>query len=78
MEPEEPHLIPILYQKELKDKWINRVLPYETDFYTVDILENMSHKVYQWMSSKEDLEVTVDYDSFQDDFINLLYDKYLR
>ena len=78
MEPEEPPLIPILYQKIPKDKWINRVLPYETDFFTMDILEDMSHKVYQWMSSKEDLEVIVDYDSFQDDFINLLYDKYLR
>ena len=78
MEPEEPPLIPILYQKIPKDRWLEKTLPYETDFFTIDILQEMSHKVYQWLSTKEDLEVTIDYDSFQADFINLLYDKYLK
>jgi hypothetical protein len=78
MEPQEAPLIPILYQKIPKDRWLERELPYETDFFTIDILQEMSHKVYQWISTKEDLEVTIDYDSFQADFINLLYDKYLK
>ena len=78
MEPQEPPLIPILYQKIPKDRWLEKKLPYETDFFTIDILQEMSHKVYQWLSTREDLEVTIDYDSFQADFINLLYDKYLK
>ena len=78
MEPQAPPLIPILYQKLSKERWLEKKLPYETDFFTIDIVEEMSHKVYQWLSTKEDLEVTIDYDSFQADFINLLYDKYLK
>ena len=78
MEPQDPPLIPILYQKLSKERWLEKKLPYETDFFTIDIVEEMSHKVYQWLSTKEDLEVTIDYDSFQADFINLLYDKYLK
>ena len=74
---EVPPLIPILHHKISKERWIERKLPYETDFFTIDILEDMSLQVYQWLSTKEDLEVTIDYDSFQTDFINLLYDKYL-
>ena len=78
MEPQAPPLIPILYQKLSKERWLEKKLPYETDFFTIDILGDMSLRVYQWLSTKEDLEVTIDYDSFQADFINLLYDKYLR
>ena len=74
----EPPLIPILNQKISKEKWLDRVLPYETDFFTRDIIEDMSQRVYQWMSSKEDLETTIDYNSFHIEFINLLYDKYLN
>ena len=73
-----PPLIPILYQKLPKERWLEKKLPYETDFFTIDVVQDMSHKVYQWLSTKEDLEVTIDYDSFQVDFINLLYDKYLK
>ena len=72
-----PPLIPIMYQKISKNTWINQTLPYETDFFIEDILEDMSLRVYQWISTKEDLEGTTDYDSFQSEFINLLYDKYL-
>ena len=80
----DPPLIPILYHKISKERWLERKLPYETDgtdetdFCTADILEDMSLRVYQWLSTKDDLEVTIDYDSFQTDFINLLYDKYLK
>jgi len=66
-----------MYQKISKNTWINQTLPYETDFFIEDILEDMSLRVYQWISTKEDLEGTTDYDSFQSEFINLLYDKYL-
>ena len=77
MDEEQP-LIPILYQKIPKEKWLNRVIPYEIDFFTKDIIEDMSRRVYQWMTTREDLETTLDYDSFQTEFINLLYDKYLE
>ena len=76
-----PPLIPILYHKISKERWLEKKIPYETDetdFCTADTLEDMSFRVYQWLSTKDDLEVTIDYDSFQTDFINLLYDKYLR
>jgi len=76
-ENKKPPLIPIMYQKISKNTWINQTLPYETDFFIEDILEDMSLRVYQWISTKEDLEATTDYDSFQSEFINLLYDKYL-
>ena len=74
---ENKSLIPIIYQKISKNIWINQTLPYETDFFIKDILEDMSLRVYHWISTKEDLEATIDYDSFQTEFINLLYDKYL-
>ena len=80
IEPEQPlvPLVPILRHKISLERWLERKLPYETEYCTMDILEDMSLRVYQWLSTKDDLEVTIDYDSFQTDFINLLYDKYLK
>ena len=79
-DPEQPlaPLVPILYHKISLERWLERKLPYETEYCTRDIVEEMSLRVYQWLSTKDDLEVTIDFDSFQTDFINLLYDKYLK
>jgi hypothetical protein len=45
--------------------------------YIKDIIQEMAENTYQWILSKEDLECTTDYSSFEIDFINLLYNKYL-
>jgi hypothetical protein len=38
----------------------------------------MSRKNYFWLESKEDITIIIDYESFEDRFIQLMYDKYLR
>ena len=43
-----------------------------------DVLDEMCQKSYDWISSKGDLDIICDYDTFKDDFINLCYDQYLK
>ena len=38
----------------------------------------MAEKSYEWIHQKPDLEYIRDYDSFKKDFINLMYNKYLK
>ena len=70
-------LIPITKIKIDKQKWLNTLVKYDKDLYVKDIVKEMSAIVYNWISSKEDLECICDYTSFENDFINLLYNKYL-
>ena len=72
------NLIPITRIKISKDKWLNTKIKYEEELKIENILDEMCRKSYDWILSKEDLEVTSDYDTFKDDFINLCYDKYLN
>lgn len=70
--------IPITKIKISKDKWLNTLIKYEKDYYIKDVLEIMCQRTYNWIYSKKDLELITDYDSFKDEFINLMYIKYLN
>ena len=70
-------LIPITKLKIPKDKWLNTPIQYEEDLFIKDIVEILSQKTYHWIVSKDDIEVIQDYDSFNKEFINLLYAKYV-
>ena len=61
-----------------KDKWLQKKIKYEEDLIIKDILKIMSRKNYLWLESKEDITILTDYKSFEDRFIQLMYDKYLR
>ena len=70
-------LIPITKLKISKEKWIETQIKYDEDFLVKDVVDMMSEKIFHWIQSKSDLQMLVDQDSFKEEFINLLYDKYL-
>ena len=72
-----PELIPITKLKISKDKWLETQIKYDEDFLVKDVVDMMSEKIFHWIQSKSDLQIIVDQDSFKEEFINLLYDKYL-
>lgn len=67
-------LVPITKTKIPIDKWLSTKVKYETDMTVKDILEDMSTKSYEWINDKNDLEHVQDYDSFKNEFIQLIYD----
>ena len=71
-------LVPITKLKISKEDWLELPIKYDDELKIKDIIEEMCEKTYTWIGSKKDLDVIKDYDSFKKDFINLLYDKYLR
>ena len=60
-----------------KEKWLNQKIKYENDTLFKDIIEEMCFKTYEWMNTKDDFNIIIDYDSFKIEFINLMYNKYL-
>ena len=71
-------LRPITKIKISKEEWLQQPIKYEDELLVKDIIIKMSRKSYQWIHDKDDLDVITDYDSFQNNFINLLYNKYLN
>lgn len=71
-------LIPITKIKISKENWLELPIKYDDELKVKDIIEEMCERTYSWVMNKDDLEVVTDYDSFKEDFINLLYDKYLK
>ncbi len=71
-------LIPITKLKISKRKWLETQIKYDESLLVKDIVDMMSEKTFHWIQSKSDLELVVDQDSFKEEFINLLYDKYLN
>lgn len=71
-------LIPITKLKISKEKWLETQIKYDESLLVKDIIDMMSEKTFLWIQSKSDLELVVDQDSFKEEFINLLYDKYLN
>ena len=70
-------LIPVTKLKISKEKWLETQIKYDEDFLVKDVVDMMSEKIFHWIQSKSDLQIIVDQDSFKEEFINLLYDKYL-
>ena len=71
-------LIPITKLKISKEKWLETQIKYDESLLVKDIVDVMSEKTFHWIQSKSDLQLIVDQDSFKEEFINLLYDKYLN
>lgn len=71
-------LIPITKLKISKEKWLETQIKYDENLLVKDIVDMMSEKTFHWIQSKSDLQLIVDQDSFKEEFINLLYDKYLN
>ena len=71
-------LIPITKIKISKADWLSQAIKYEENYFIRDVVHEMSHKTYLWIINNEDMIVTVDFDSFKEKFINLLYTKYVR
>ena len=72
------NLIPITKLKISKEDWLELPIKYDDELKVKDIVEEMCERTYSWINDKDDLDVVTDYDSFKKDFINLLYDKYLK
>ena len=70
-------LIPITQLKISKDKWLHTLIQYEEEYTIKDVIEIMCQKTYQWILSKDDLTIITDYETFQEQFTNLIYDKYI-
>jgi len=66
--------VPITKTKIPIDKWLSTKVKYEENLTVKDILEDMSTKTYEWIIDKDYLALVTDYDSFKNDFINLMYD----
>ena len=66
--------LPITKIKISKERWLNKKVKYEEDLTLKDILEDMSTKSYEWVNYREDLDHVQDYDSFKNEFIQLIYD----
>ena len=74
----EYNLVPITRLKITKEKWLNTPIKYEEDMKVKDIVDDMAYKSYEWINMKSDLDVVTDYNTFKNDFINLMYDKYQK
>tara|TARA_B110000046_G_C12992622_1_gene398528 strand:+ start:1206 stop:1436 length:231 start_codon:yes stop_codon:yes gene_type:complete len=72
------NLVPITKISVSKDRWITTKIKYEDELTVKDVLEDMTTKSYEWINHKSDLDHVQDYDSFKNEFINFLYDKYYR
>tara|TARA_Y100001970_G_scaffold238835_1_gene300292 strand:- start:460 stop:693 length:234 start_codon:yes stop_codon:yes gene_type:complete len=70
------NLVPIKKIKISKEKWLKSKLKYDNILTYNDIIEQMCERTYNWISSKDDLDIVSDYNTFKNDFINLMYDKY--
>ena len=67
--------IPITKIKVSKERWLNTPIQYEDDLYIKNIIELMSEKIYDWISSKKDLSVITDYETFHNKFADIIYQK---
>ena len=70
-------LIPITKIKIEKQKWLETKIKYENNKNIKEVLEEMSFNIYKWLYNQEEFNTIVDYETFKNNFINLVYDKYL-
>ena len=70
-------LIPITKIKIEKQKWLETKIKYEENKTIKEVLEEMSFNIYNWSYNQEEFNTIIDYETFKNNFINLVYDKYL-
>ena len=70
-------LVPITKIKIEKQKWLETKIKYEDNKNIKEVLEEMSFNIYTWLNDQEEFITIVDYDGFNNNFINMVYHKYL-
>ena len=70
-------LIPITKIDISKEHWLNTSIKYETNFTIDNILCKLAYETYSLMNNLEDYNIIIDYNSFIDSFINMIYTTYL-
>ena len=71
-------LIPITKLKINKDKWLETKTKYDRNINIRKVLEEMSFNIYTWMNTQEEFTTIIDYETFNEKYIQLIYDKYLK
>ncbi len=70
-------LIPIVKIPIQKDRWLEKKIKYENNLTIYNILEKLAYDTYDWMYSNEELNILIDYNSFIEIFINMIYNCYV-
>ena len=55
------------------ERWIQTPIKYETDYYVQDVLECMCQKTYEWIHSKDDISLSMDFDSYSEEFNQAMF-----
>jgi len=71
-------LIPITKIKIEKQRWLETRIKYEENKNIKEVLQEMSLHVYSWMNMQGEFNIITDYETFEDKYIQLMYDKYLK
>jgi len=70
-------LIPIVKIPIQKDRWLEKKIKYENNLTIYNNLENLAYVTYDWMYSNEELNILIDYESFMEKFISMIYNCYV-
>jgi hypothetical protein len=71
------NLIPITKINISNENWIKTNIKYENDMTIYNLLCRLAHATYSLMDNFEDFNITIDYNSFIDSFIDMVYKSYL-
>ena len=78
MNPSILNLIPIIQIKISKEKWLATPIKYDNNYYVKDILSTLSLDTWNWIISKNDIEINNDYESFHNQFVDSFYKNYVK
>lgn len=70
------NLVPITELKIDKTKWLNTNIKYESSLKIEDLLNDMCENILRWLYNLEDYTIITDERSFNEEFKNMIYDKY--
>ena len=71
------NLIPIIKINISKDNWIKTKIKYENDVTIYNLLCKLAYETYSLMDTFEDFNIIIDYTSFIDTFIDMIYRSYI-
>ena len=71
------NLIPITQVKILKNTWIKTKIKYENEMTIYNLLCKLAYETYLLMNTFEDFNIIIDYTSFIDSFIDMIYRSYI-
>lgn len=70
------NLVPITQLKIDKTKWLNTNIKYESSLKIEDLLNDMCENILRWLYILEDYTIITDERSFNEEFKNMIYEKY--